>query len=84
LHKIKVSNKSLFGICLWNNNYLFVGCSDKTIKLIELHNELIIKSLIGHSDVVLTIKKIYHPEYGESLISQGAGDDQIKIWISKK
>ena len=84
LNKIKVSNKGLYGICLWNNNYLFVGCSDKTIKLIELHNELIIKSLIGHNDVVLTIKKINHPQYGESLISQGAGDDQIKIWINQK
>ena len=84
LNKIKVSSKCLYGICLWNNNYLFVGCSDKTIKLLELHNELIIKSLTGHNDIVLTIKKINHPLYGESLISQGAGDDQIKLWVNKK
>ena len=84
LNKIKVSSKRLYGICLWNNNYLFVGCSDKTIKLIELHNELIIKSLTGHNDIVLTIKKINLPQYGESLISQGACDDQIKLWVNKK
>ena len=64
--------------------YLFVGCSDKTIKLIELYNGLVIKSLTGHNDVVLTIKKIDHPQYGESLITQGAGDDQIKLWTYKK
>ena len=84
INKIEVSQRYLYGICLWNNNYLFVGCSDKTIKLIELNNELVIKSLQGHNDVVLTIKKINHPQYGEALISQGAGDDQIKLWICKK
>ena len=84
LSKIQVSKKSLYGICLWNNNYLFVGCADKNIKLIELHNELVIKSLAGHNDVVLTIKKINHPQYGECLISQGSGDDQIKLWVYKK
>ena len=84
INKIEVTKKCLYGICLWNNNYLFVGCSDKTIKLIELHNKSIIKSLKGHNDVVLTIRKINHPRYGEALISQGAGDDQIKLWIYKK
>ena len=84
INKIEVTKKCLYGICLWNNNYLFVGCSDKTIKLIELHNKLIIKSLTGHNDVVLTIRKINHPQYGEALMSQGAGDDQIKLWIYKK
>ena len=84
LNKIEVTKKCLYGICLWNDNYLFVGCSDKTIKLIELYNGLVIKSLTGHNDVVLTIKKIDHPQYGEVLISQGAGDDQIKLWTYKK
>ena len=83
LNKIEVTKKCLYSLCLWNNNYLFVGCSDKSIKLIELNNNIIIKSLIGHNEVVLTIKKINHPQYGESLISQGAGDDQIKLWIFK-
>ena len=63
---------------------MFVGCSDNNIKLIDLSNESIIKSLQGHNDVVLTIKKIIHPQYGEVLISQGTGDDQIKIWAYKQ
>ena len=84
INKIEVSQKYLYGICLWNNNYLFVGCSDNNIKLIDLSNESVIKSLQGHNDVVLTIKKIIHPQYGEVLISQGTGDDQIKIWVCKQ
>ena len=83
LEKIKVSqNYSLSGLCLWQNEYLFVGCYDKTIKLIQLNNGKIIKSLSHHNKKVLTIKKIYHPEYGECLISQGL-DQKIKLWINK-
>ena len=38
LNKIKVNDKGLRGICLWNDNYIFIGCDDKNIKLIELEN----------------------------------------------
>ena len=37
LNEIKLDDSS-FGICLWNNQYLFVGCENNTIKLIELKN----------------------------------------------
>ena len=79
LNKIKISDERLFGICLWNNDCIFVGYSDKTIKLIELNNGLIIKSLTS-DDKVITIKKIMHPKYGESLISQNLNNNLIKIW----
>ena len=80
LNKINIINGWLYGICLWNNEYLFVGCEDKTIKLIDINNKKIIKILEGHKDHVLTVKLINHPKYGECLISQGAGNDQIKLW----
>ena len=35
LKNIKVKNNGLREICLWDNEYLFVGCDDKTIKLIN-------------------------------------------------
>ena len=79
LNKIKCYEK-LYGICLWNDNYLFTGCSDKTVKLIDLENELIIKSLTTHDDIVITVKKIIHPKYGECLISQNWGKSKIKLW----
>jgi len=83
LNKIKVGDGLLYGICLWNNNYLFVGVEDKTVKLVDLNNGLTVKYLSGHNNVVLCIKKLIHPQYGEWLISQGYKDDKIKIWNNK-
>ena len=83
LSKIKVIDKFLYGLCLWNNNFIFVGCGDKTIKLIDLDSEKVVDSLNGHKNSVLTIKKLIHPLYGEYLLSQGLNDDKIKIWINK-
>ena len=83
LTKIKVSNESLREICMWNNEYIFIGCDDKTIKLIELKNGIIIKELKGHKKEVISIKTIIHPKYGKCLISQGAENDSIKLWINK-
>ena len=81
LKKIKVSNERLREICMWNNKYIFVGCDDKTIKLIQINNGKIIKELEGHINNVLSIKKFIHPKYGKCLLSQGAYKDSIKLWI---
>ena len=79
LNKININDYWLCGMCLWNNDYIFVGCSDKTIKLVDLKNG-VIKSLNGHEDSVNTVKKIIHQEYGECLISQNNQNSKIKIW----
>ena len=83
LNKIKLNNDGFISLCLWNNQYLFVGCVDKSIKLIDLNNEKDIKQLIVHKKTVTTLKKIIIPQYGECLISQGLEDGQIKLWIIK-
>ena len=80
LNKIKIS-KWLTGICLFENDYLFIGCYDKSIKLLDIKNKNIIKNIEGHKDWVLTIKVINLSKYGNCLISQGRRNDQIKIWI---
>ena len=80
INKIEILNSRLYGICLWNNKYLFVGNNDKNIKLINLEKGTISKYLIGHNNYVLTLKKIIHPHYGECLISQNYNNGQIKIW----
>ena len=78
LNKIKICY-NLLGICLWNNEYLFAGSNDKTIKLIDLEHEKVIKILNGHhNQEVTTIKKIFHPKYGECLITYGI--DNIILW----
>ena len=83
LKKIIVNKKWLYGICLWNNEFLLVGSDDRTISIIELKGGTIIKKLIGHNDRVLGIKKINHSKYGKCLISQGYEKDQINLWIIK-
>ena len=70
LNKINVCKEWLRGICLWNKKYLFVGCDDKIIKLIDLNTNIIIKELIKVNRDMLTVKKIYHYKFGECLISQ--------------
>ena len=83
LKKIIIYNKKIFGICLWSDNYIFIGCEDKMIKLVDIKNEEVINNLVGNNDAVLNIKKIKHPKYGDCLISQGIKDNQIKLWIKK-
>ena len=84
LKKIKVSDDMLKEICLWDNEYLFAACCDKEIKLIEYNKGKTIKSLKGHKDKVLSIKKIIHYHYGECLLSQGCELDSIKLWVITK
>ena len=84
INQIIVTKKRLFGMCLWNEEYLFVGCEDKTIKLIEINSGEIINNLIGKNKIVLTIKEIFHPKFGRCLLSQGSKDNQIKLWASRK
>ena len=80
INKIRVDDDWLFGICLWNKQYLFVGCKDKTIRLVDIKDRYIIKYLEGPNSGVFTIKKINHPNFGECLLSQGYEGDQIKMY----
>ena len=51
IKKLKVHNQIIFEICLWKNDFLFVGCGDNKIRIIDLENELIIpfSSQLYHS-----------------------------------
>jgi len=80
LGKIKNTNNVFRCIDIWDNNFAFVGCGDKSIKLINLENNKIINSLIGHQNNVSSFKIIFHPKLGKCIISQGHSSDQIRIW----
>ena len=80
LMKINVDSNRLYGLCLWNKDYLFAGSLNGSLKLIDIKNGKIIKDLNGHNNFALTIKKIIHPIFRECLISQGSEDDQIRLW----
>ena len=81
--KVINTNKCLLThIIEWNNKYIIVADFDnKSFKIIDLEQNKIICNIKGqHSDNVVSIKKIYHPIYGESLLS-AANDNTIKLWI---
>jgi len=84
LNKITTNNISnagwLYGICLWNNDYLFVGCYKGIIKVIDLKKGAILKELKEHKEQVICIKNIKIPKFGDCLISQGYGSNGIKLW----
>ena len=71
----------LFRIIKWNNKYIIVAdFNNKSFKIIDLEEYKIISDISGqHTKVVVCIKKIYHPIYGESLLSAG-NDSIIKLW----
>ena len=82
LNKISTGKHELRGICLWNSDYLFVGCTDNSIKLVEINNGIVIKSLEGYNNEVCTIKKTKHPTFGECILSQGWENEQIRLWVN--
>ena len=82
LTKIKIDNKDLCGICLWDNDHLFISC-DNRLELVNINNNLKIKKFFGHKSDVATLKIINHPKYEKCLISQGFWYDSIILWIKK-
>ena len=80
LNKIEVSNNRLFDLCLWDNQYLLVGCGEEIIKVVDLKIGKKIKTLHDFNSVI-SLKKIEHPKYGECLMSQGNEIEQIMLWI---
>ena len=81
LKKYLIGQKlKLRGICLWDENSLFVGANDKKVKLIDLKNGEIVDDL-KYGESVCTIKKINSHKYGECLLLQGKSNNgQIKLW----
>ena len=76
------TNKCILAhIIEWNNKYIIAAdANNKSFKIIDLDENKIISDIGGqHTDKVISIKKIYHPIYGESLLSCGE-DKCIKFW----
>ena len=80
IRKIKSGNNSLRGICKWNENYIFIGSKDKTIKIVDIKNGTIIKSIGGHKGTVISLKVIKLDKFGYYLVSQGMGKGEINLW----
>ena len=74
-------NCRLFHIIQWNIKYIIVAEFEKScFKIINLENELIKDKVYEEDDMgTICIKKIYHPEYGESLLTASLSQ-KIKLW----
>ena len=66
----------------WNNKYIIaVDKNNNSIKIIDLKINKVISDIIGqHNKDVKCVKKVFHPVYGESLLSSG-NDGVIKLWV---
>ena len=80
LQKIKVRCKDLHCFCFLNNKYLLAGCNKNDLSLIEIKSGKAIKNFNDHKEEVVEIINIDHPKYGQILITQGHGEDYIKLW----
>ena len=78
-NEINICKSPLFGICLWDEDYLCFGHL-KNIKIINLDNKKVFSLDSSHNKDVICIKKINHPIFGECLISQGDQNGVIKLW----
>ena len=76
-YKFKVESNCI-GICLYNKDYILVGCGDKTIKLIKLKDGIINKIFSGHESKVCSIKKI-DIQHEKCFFSLGK-DNKIRKW----
>ena len=77
--------------CVWKNHYLITGYMnhrtencDKELKIVDLNEDTIIKSVSGHNGQITCIKNIFIPKFGECIISQGMAFDRINFWIIKE
>ena len=86
LNRIKV-DENIYGLCLWNKDYIFVGCH-KLVKLVNLNTEKVILELVDPDKSLSscgygpngTIRKFIHPILGECLLFVNKFWNQMKLW----
>ena len=84
INKIKFLSSGLENIIQWNNKYSLVifnesKTENRSIKIIDFEKSKIINVIKGKNiNFPRSMKKIYHPIYGESLLI--SGKDNIKLW----
>ena len=79
---LNINNEcKLYHIIEWNEKYIIVADKKNNyLKIIDRENDYSINDIkTDHKDELISIKKVYHPSYGESLLSAGR-DKVIKLW----
>ena len=69
----------------WNYKYIIVAdYRNNGYKIIDKEKGKVISDIKNiHNEGVICIKKIFHPNYGESLFTS-AREDTIKLWRVRK
>ena len=77
---INTYNCKLYHIIQWNNKYIIVAdYNNKSFKIINIENDNIVDINGQLTESVKCVKKIYLPQYGESLLT-ASNDNTIKLW----
>lgn len=77
--KVLVEGINLRGICFWNDLYVLVAGTDKTVKIINYMQEKLEGTLEANNNILCTIDKIHHPIHGECVFTGGI-DGKIKMF----
>ena len=67
LKTIKVYDDFIYGICLWNSKYLFVGTLKKEVLLVNLDEGKVVKTIEQNHAFIQTLKKANIPDLGDCL-----------------
>ena len=74
--------KILNSICLWDNDYAFVGYDEANIILVDIKNGNVIKKFRDNDNApLLSIEKINTTNFGECLVTQEFNRNEIKLWV---
>ena len=80
LKTINIKNSYLYHIIQWNNKYITVAdYKNGSLKIVNLENENISDINEKNNGALVCIKKIYHPKYGESVLTAGE-NKTIRLW----
>ena len=79
--KIEIRQSNIKYIIEWNRKYLIAADNNiKSIKIIDLNlNKVISNFIVKNTNSIKCVKKLVHPHYGETLLSNGDYGD-IKLW----
>ena len=85
---IDINDSYLMHIIQWNKKYIIAADFDnKSFKIVDLENNKAISNICNKSNIkgqstgnIVCVKKIYHPLFGESLLS-GDNSKFIKLWV---
>ena len=70
----------MYHIIQWNNKYIIVAdYKNGSLKIVNLENENISDINEKNNGALVCIKKIYHPKYGESVLTAGE-NKTIRLW----